>query len=276
LSLCHHVHLSISLSFYLPSAFLPECHLFPSYVTVPLSVLPVAILATFYVYLSSCPSLFVSCRLFACLSSCPSVYCSVLLSVSLSPAPIFLLQSLLPVFPVLPNSMSACRLVFLSLCHAACLPVCHPVHPSIVLTCCLSVCRLLPSFGYSPYYLCCMLLSCLTVCPPTAVFLSLCHAACLSVCHPVHPSIALSGFLSVCRLLPSLCYSPSYLSFLLLSWRPLCLPAVLPVCLSYTPLVYLPVILSIRLLICLPFYHAVWQYSTSHLPCLLLSLPTEE
>jgi hypothetical protein len=50
----------------------------------------------------------------------------------------------------------------------------------------------------------------------------------------------------------------------------------LPVCLSYTPLVYLPVILSIRLLICLPFYHAVWHYSTSYLPCPLLSLPPEE
>jgi hypothetical protein len=37
---------------------------------------------------------------------------------------------------------------------------------------------------------------------PTAVFacLSFCHAARLHVCHPVRPSIGLSGFLSACRL----------------------------------------------------------------------------
>ncbi len=147
--------------------------------------------------------------------------------------------------------MSICLLVCPSLCR---LPFCPSVplalHPVAVLATFMPTCHL--------------------------ACLSFCHSACLPVCHPVHPSITLSGFLSVCRLLPSLCYSPSYLSFLLLSWLPLCLPVVLPVCLSYTPLVYLPVILSIRLLICLPFYHAVGHYSTSYLPCLLLSLPTEE
>jgi len=85
--------------------------------------------------------------------------------------------------------------------------------------------------------------------------LSLCHAACLPVCHPVHPSIVLSCCLSVCRLLPSFCYSPSYLSFL--SFLTVCLPAVLSFYLCVMPLVCLSVIQSIRQLLCLAFCQSV-------------------
>ncbi len=51
-----------------------------------------------------------------------------------------------------------------------------------------------------------------------------------------HPSIDLSGFLSVCRLLPSYCSSPSYLSWLLLSCLPVLTVTALPTCLEcYCP-----------------------------------------
>jgi hypothetical protein len=88
---------------------------------------------------------------------------------------------------------------------------------------------------------------------PAVLPVSFCHAACLSACHPVRPtiglsgflsvcllsvwlpvrlSIGLSGFLSVCRLPLSFCSCPSYLLCLLLSSLPLRQPAILSVLLS--------------------------------------------
>jgi hypothetical protein len=126
--------------------------------------------------------------------------------------------------------MSACRLACLSCCQAACLPVCHPFYPSIGLPSLLTVSRLLLSFCYSPSYLSCLLLSCLAVILP--VHPSITPIASYLVCLSVCLSTDLSAFLPVCRLLLSLCYSPSFLSCLLLSCLPLCLSAILPLCYS--------------------------------------------
>ncbi len=72
----------------------------------------------------------------------------------------------------------------------------------------------------------------------TAVFacLSFCHAASLHVCHPVRPSIGLSGFLSACRLASI---------FLLQSPLPVLSVNVLPMSACY--------------LACQSFSHAVFQ-----------------
>jgi hypothetical protein len=142
--------------------------------------------------------------------------------------------------------------------------VCHPFRLSIDLSVFLSVCHLLHtilSVAFLPTSLSAYRLACLSFFHAAYLKLWLhCLPACLSeflssrlfVClSPGCLSIGLSVFLPVCRLLPSFCYSPSYMSCLLVSCLPVqyvCLPSCLSVFLSWScPSVYWSVHLPVSL-----------------------------
>ena len=151
----------------------------------------------------------------------PPVSLSVCLYVSLSSAPIFLLQSLLPVLSVavLTTSMFCLPPCLLSFCQAL---VCLSVTLSILLLFCLplAVCPLLClSFTFSLTYHACRF--------------------------PAYTSISVYYLGLSLSSAPSFCYSPFYLSCLLLSCLSVRLPAVLTICVSVMLLVCLSAILSI-------------------------------
>jgi len=203
-------------------------------------------------------------RLFVCLSSFPPVYWSVL-SFCLS-AICSHLYTVVPlhVFCCCAAYQFVCLLsclsVFLSYCLFAICPACHltcHVFLSHHLFVCLYI-NLLSCLSFCQTVVCSHLLlqSLLPVLPvdvlPTSTsasrltYLCLCQPLfCLSfILWSVYWSV---WALSVCCLLQSFCYSPSYLSCLLLSCLPLCQPAILPVFLSVMLLVCLPVILTVPL-----------------------------
>ncbi len=130
------------------------------------------------------------------------------------------------------------------------------VRLSVILSICILVCRLLPSFFYCPTFLSCLLLSCLIVCLPAglpvclsigplirmlwpAYFISACHLACLTFCRrrlfacqssctSVYWTVCLSASLSSAPIF----LWPSTLPVLSIAVLPNSMSVCLPACLS--------------------------------------------
>jgi hypothetical protein len=134
-----------------------------------------------------------------------------------------------------------CLSVILSVCLLVCLFFCQSVVCSHLL-----LQSLLPVLSVA--FLSTSLSACRLAC------LSFCHAASLPVCHPVQPSIGLSGFLQsvVCSNFSH--KVPSTISAVLTTFISVC---HLPCLTSVTPLDCLPFTMPIRLLVCLSFCQSV-------------------